>query len=351
MTQEANQNNNLVLNRSEILFLYDVTDANPNGDPNDENKPRIDEETGINIVTDVRLKRTIRDYLNELKGEEIFVRETEYGEGYIKDAKMRAEDFMSEEFLKEIEKKNFEEQKSEIAKNILKQCIDIRLFGATIPLDLKVGSGKDKKSITGSITLTGAVQFKIGRSLHYVEMAYIKGTGAFASGKEKRQATFREEYILPYSLIAFHGIINENAAKHTKMTEDDKNLLLEAIWMGTGNLISRSKFGQMPRLLVVVDYSDKNFFIGDLNQKVEIKSEILDKQIRSIKDIELNVTDLVKTLESKNEKIAKIHYLIDEGMRFVCDGSDKTDFKEIFSSNGLKDKIVEIESWKEKTSV
>ena len=53
------------MNRSELLFLYDISDANPNGDPLDENKPRIDEETEINIVTDVRLKRTIRDYLEE----------------------------------------------------------------------------------------------------------------------------------------------------------------------------------------------------------------------------------------------------------------------------------------------
>ena len=53
----------MIKNRHEILFIYDVTDANPNGDPLDENKPRMDEETNTNIVTDVRLKRTIRDYL------------------------------------------------------------------------------------------------------------------------------------------------------------------------------------------------------------------------------------------------------------------------------------------------
>jgi len=58
---------NTIKNRSEILFIYDVKDANPNGDPIDENKPRIDEETGINYVTDVRLKRTVRDYLNGYK--------------------------------------------------------------------------------------------------------------------------------------------------------------------------------------------------------------------------------------------------------------------------------------------
>jgi len=64
-----------VEDRSELLFIYDLRDGNPNGDPLDENKPRIDEETGVNIVTDVRLKRTIRDYLHDFKGKEIFVKE------------------------------------------------------------------------------------------------------------------------------------------------------------------------------------------------------------------------------------------------------------------------------------
>ena len=61
-----------IKNRHEIVFVYDVKDGNPNGDPMDSNKPRMDVATGINIVSDVRLKRTIRDYLMK-KGEEIFV--------------------------------------------------------------------------------------------------------------------------------------------------------------------------------------------------------------------------------------------------------------------------------------
>ena len=68
MTQTIN-------NRSEILFLYDVSWSNPNGDPVDENKPRIDEETSRNIVTDVRLKRTVRDYLHDYRGLDIFIKE------------------------------------------------------------------------------------------------------------------------------------------------------------------------------------------------------------------------------------------------------------------------------------
>jgi len=86
--------NEKAINRSELVFLYDVQYANPNGDPLDGNKPRTDPSTGINLVSDVRLKRTIRDYLNEFKGEEIFVREIEDDEGNIQDAKLRAEDFL-----------------------------------------------------------------------------------------------------------------------------------------------------------------------------------------------------------------------------------------------------------------
>ncbi|MCX6698416.1 MAG: type I CRISPR-associated protein Cas7, partial [Methanomicrobiales archaeon] len=64
----------LISKRSELLFFYDVKDINPNGDPLDDNKPRIDEETMENLVSDVRLKRTVRDYLHDFKNQEIFIR-------------------------------------------------------------------------------------------------------------------------------------------------------------------------------------------------------------------------------------------------------------------------------------
>jgi len=237
-------------NKSELLFLYDVKDANPNGDPLDENKPRIDEETGHNIVTDVRLKRTIRDYLFAYKGfngeneDDIFVREIKDEEAGLQDGKARARDFGGQR------------------DDILEHCIDIRLFGGTIPLP------KD------SITLTGPVQFKMGRSLHPVVMKHIQGTGAFASRKGAKQATFREEDILYYSLIAFHGIINPATAKHSQAKEDDIKLLVEGMWEGTKNLISRSKFGHMPRLLLKINYNSSRFFIGDLDRQVSLKTDI-----------------------------------------------------------------------------
>lgn len=302
----------IVGNRSEILYVYDIRDGNPNGDPLDENKPRIDEETRVNLVTDVRLKRTIRDYLHDFKGEEIFVREICYDEkeGYIQDGKMRA--------------KNFDED----AEKILEECIDIRLFGGVIPLT------KD------SITYTGPVQFKMGRSLHRVAMKHIKGTGAFASKEKSKQATFREEDILPYSLILFYGIINENAAKHTKLTDADVSLLLEGTWNGTKNLISRSKAGQNPRLLLKVNYSKENYHIGDLDRMIKLVSEIPDENLRDIEDVKLDITALIEKLKDKRDLIRDMEILVDDRVKFVKEGGD-FDIAKLGESAGVSVREIE----------
>ena len=305
------------MNRSELVFLYDISYANPNGDPLDENKPRIDEDVELNIVTDVRLKRTIRDYLHDFKGCGIFVKEIEDDKGNIQDAKLRAEDYFLDENREKMEKSkvSLPEMKKIMYNNILKDCVDVRLFGGTIPIEK---SNKEKSSIT----LTGPVQFRFGRSMHKVELKHIKGTGAFASGKEKQQKTFREEYILPYSLISFYGVINENAAKKTLMTEDDESLLIEGIWNGTKNLITRSKFGQMPRLLLKVTYSDKNYFIGDLDKKIKIEHDLDDdKKLRSIDEIQINISELITSLKSNESKIESISVEYDASMNFV-DGDE-----------------------------
>lgn len=295
------------MKRSEIIFLYDASWVNPNGDPNDDNKPRIDEETGLNIVTDVRLKRTIRDYLHDFKRMEIFIREIETVEGKIQDAKQRANDFFKLENDRKSADYTFDQYQTNIQNNILSECVDVRLFGCTIPLE----KGKDK----GSITFTGPAQFQMGTSLHKVKLEHIKGSGAFASGANSSQKTFREEYVLPYSLIMFHGLINENAAKHTKMTEVDAELLMEAIWNGTKNLISRSKVGQMPRLSLRVIYKESLFHIGDLHRRLELQSDLTDEQLRTTKDYTLLINSLMSTLEVNKDKIEKIQVTLDNELK------------------------------------
>lgn len=298
-----------VLNRSELVFLYDIKDANPNGDPMDENKPRIDEETGVNIVTDVRLKRTIRDYLNKFRNKDIFIIEEIKEDGTQKTREERIRD------LKIVQKKDEE--------ILLNKYIDLRLFGATIAL-----AGKEEKAKGKAITWIGPVQFRFGRSLHRVEPKTIKGTSVMPSKEELTRGTFIETQILPYSLICFYGVINENAAKTTKLTEEDLDLLLDGIWNGTKNLITRSKVGQVPRFLLRVIYKEKDYHIGDLEKKIKLvyvkdDKEVLDgKEIREISEVKIALTDLINTLKENKEKIEKIQYEVNSDIVFLIDGSN-----------------------------
>ena len=301
----------LVKSRSEILFLYDVTDANPNGDPVDENKPRIDEESGKNIVTDVRLKRTIRDYLHDYKKKDVFIIETRDDNGNLRTKEDRLSDFKTPEEL-------------------LEKCIDIRLFGATIAVEGK------------TMVLTGPVQFKYGRSLHKVDLTYVKGTTVMPSKADKKQGTFTEKYILPYSLIAFYGVVNENAASNQglKLAEEDISLMLEGIWNGTKNLISCSKFGQIPRMLIQVIYKEVNFYIGELDKRVSINSSKNDdKEIRDISDVKIDITNFTKALVDHKDKIEKIRLKVDERISLIKDGQGV----KIDGTDGiLKDFTIEI---------
>lgn len=297
--------NNTIKNRTELLFLYEIENANPNGDPLNENRPRFDTEDSRAIVSDVRLKRTIRDYWFAYKGydgsegKDIFVRETKYSDGgkdYVASGKRRAADF----------KKDKDVSKEIHTKNVLEKCIDIRVFGGVLPLD------KD------SITFTGPTQFQMGKSLNQTEIVEEQGTGAFASGDKKGQATFRTEYKLPYAIIGYNGIINEKAATYSLMQEEDKALLIEGVWEGTKNLISRSKFGQMPLLLLSIDYKEP-FYIGNLRQRLKLDCEN-EMKIRSTSDYSLDVTQLIDALEENKAKIEKINIRLDNRLKAMYKG-------------------------------
>lgn len=295
--------NQIIDKRSEILFLYDIENANPNGDPLNENRPRFDTESSTVIVTDVRLKRSIRDYWYEYKGfngkngTDVFVRETKYNEGdkeYIKDGKRRAKDF------------------NEQVDEILKTCVDIRVFGGVIPLS------------NASITRIGPVQFQMGRSLNKTEIVEEQGTGAFAASSGKTQATFRTEYKVPYAVIGFNGIINEKSAQYSLMTNEDKELLKEGIWEGTKALISRSKFGQTPLLLLVIDYNEP-FYIGSLRQRIKLETgEMNEMQVRNVNDYRIDVTELMNELKANKDKIDTIEFRADSRLRLIYNGMPLT---------------------------
>ncbi|MEM2873037.1 MAG: type I-B CRISPR-associated protein Cas7/Csh2 [Nitrososphaerales archaeon] len=323
--------NQTYLYRSEILFLYDIFRCNPNGDPF-ENRPRVDPATGRIDVTDVRLKRTIRDYILNYKhkagendGLDIFVRTTG-------DEAVTAERRYEELFKSLPQAGAIEEAK----KNLIKRCIDVRLFGALVPITKKEkkagkeigekteeGEDREKGEEKGAgIQITGAVQFNPGQSLHAAEVFEIAGTGGFASKEKAKQRTFRREFIVPYALIGFYGVINENLAKYSGLTQTDVNILMDSMWQGTLALHSRSKSFHHPRLLVRLDYKDQRqcgFFLDKL--RIHLKEVKDEKAIRSLRDYTLEIGDWLTALARKKGFINNIYSLIDPEIPLAKDGS------------------------------
>ena len=316
---------NSIKNRMEILFLYETKDCNPNGDPLDENKPRTDPETGVATVTDVRIKRTVRDYLFQTKDLEILVRDTEDEQGYLKDGKGRCDDFLEEAGVTQAD--TITEMVSKVRNTILGHCIDARLFGATLPVEF----GRKKSSIR----LTGPVQFSgFNRSLHRVGPQLIQGTAGFASRKNATQKSFREDHMLPYALISAYGIVNEIAAKTTELSEDDVSLLFEGLWKGTESLISRSKMGHQPLLLLVISYANGRR-LGDLSGRISLTSEKEDIAIRSIDDYEINITQLLDGLSELNDDIEELKIVQDSRLK-LRDGDNAGDFTSLAVSRDLQ---------------
>jgi len=273
--------------QAEILFLWDGENWNPNGDMLNDNAPRYDEVSRRALASDVRIKRTIRDYL-DAKGYEIFVKEQAHGNG-LADGKERVKTIVGD--AKDVERA------------ILEKCIDVRAFGGVFPVEKQTNS------------LTGPIQFKMSKSLHETEIVFVKGTGAFASKAGKENKTFREEYILPYALFGTYGIVNALAAGTTQLSEADVEAVLEGLWMGTKNLISRSKFGQLPRFMLKITYKEAGDYIGGLDNLVAMESDKeAQNEIRSIKEYRVDISKLVDKIENSAEKIEKVEYWLDDAL-------------------------------------
>lgn len=267
----------MISQNSEILFLYDAQMCNPNGDMDYENKPRMDYDTATNLVSDVRLKRYIRDYLEIVKGKQIFITSN------AKDAKER--------------NKQIKDQKITHT-----DLIDVRLFGAvTAEEDRAEGH------------YTGPVQFNWGYSLHPVEMVDSSTiTSSFSSGQG-----IGKDYRVYYSLLAFSGSINANVAVKTELKPEDLNLFDEAILKSIPLARTRSKIGQYPRLYLRVELKGKENFLKDLRPMIKVGSEQKNisqnmRLIRKPEDFYLDVSMLASYLEAKKEIIQKIHFFKDD---------------------------------------
>lgn len=315
-----------IQSNSDFLFIYEAIQCNPNGDPDQENKPRMDYDTNTNLVTDTRIKRFIRDYLKD-KGFKIFVdmegevkvkmdkrleklielfwnddlkmmsliNESNLFEAY---KKLREASF--EKTIKKLINKNPENK--EVNRAILTglvrdEFIDIRLFGSAFAVD-----GFNRP-------FTGPIQLNWGYSFNKVE---IIDSSTITSIMHEGNSTFGKDYRVHYSLLGFNGTINAPAAKMTGLTQEDVSEFRTAIWESIPANPTRSKLNQYPKLYLEVIYNEgiSNGQFGDLRNYVDVKpkdeSGITEKQIRKFGDLELNLNKLVEVLEANKGKGQKI---------------------------------------------
>ncbi|MCE8428831.1 MAG: type I-B CRISPR-associated protein Cas7/Csh2 [Candidatus Methanoperedens sp.] len=309
-----------IKNRNEFLFLYDIKNGNPNGDP-DENRPRIDDVTKRCYVTDVRLKRFVRDYIIQTQTE---------GEDSILVTKLGSKTVNLTDRvidrLKNTDKKKIEGEA--LMNTLLENFVDLRMFGS--PLAFK--GAPDEWGETSKIT--GPIQINFGETLHQVEEVTFHGTSIFrskgeAEQSEQKQGTFTTYYAIPYGLIAFHGVANENAAKTTKLSEDDFKKFKISLWRSVRETSAhtRTKRDQQPRLLLNIVYKENieieengekkkvptEYHIGALEDKIilkpttEIKEDI---NIRKIGDYTLDFSKLINALKKAKDKIERVEYCL-----------------------------------------
>ncbi|HHV17214.1 MAG TPA: type I-B CRISPR-associated protein Cas7/Csh2 [Gelria sp.] len=293
--------------RREYLFLYSVKDANPNGDPLNENHPRYDGDTAQAMASDVRIKRTIRD--EWVRAEEMVL-----VDGEAKSLKTRFEELKTA-------------TSQEDAREVIQECLDARLFGVTFALG------------NVAFSWTGPVQFKWARSLHSASFEFIQGTSAFATegrGGDKQQRSFRNEYLVPFALMSVYAIANQNASIETGADDEDLEKMVSALWEGTDNLITRSKNEHKSRLLLEITYKEGfNGKIGALDERVKLldkdSAEIdreKQKALRSLDEVTLDMSALLTAVQAKKEQIEKIR-LISDGDINIIQSDELEDLTEI----------------------
>lgn len=290
------------MKKSEILFLYETSYNIPNGDPF-TGEQRYDEETKKILVSDVRIKRFIRTYLEDIEGEHICVSENT-GAGKTD----------SKGVLTWIAQKWNTNQETNIAE-IMKELIDVRLFGGISTLkddETKKIKVNKKECTNGHVQFTGPVQFAaLNPSLNRVNLRMHQNTSHFTSKDENAQGAIATTTLVPYSVVQIHGWINPTVAKNTDLKEDDLKTMFKALWYGTGgegSSFSRSKVGQDSLLLLVIDYKqdfDKLYGI-DRTIKLKLNEGLKDEQIRSMDDYDFDFSKLQEL--AKNDKIEKIRF-------------------------------------------
>ena len=304
----------------ELLFVKSVKDGIPNRDPLQDSDARrlFPEEDGRISLSDVSIKRDVRDYVIDAQpdgGEEkknyIFVQEKTNEKG-----KLLGRGSLAELIAKEAGKE--EEAKEDMKSVLIDHSFDVRTFGIVY-------------SVKPKFHLTGPVQFGWAHSLHPVDSQYVQGTVVMPSkdikdsekdedNKEgKTQGTIWTSYIVPFAVFAMPGVINARIAEQTRMTVEDQELLLKALWFGTKHRQARGRGQQQPLFLLHIEYNDPFFRIGYLEDLISLDPDWetwkdAGRRPSSVKEISLNVEPLLNKVESYKDRIARCRIWVDQSL-------------------------------------
>jgi len=302
-------------NRYEFVLLFDVKDGNPNGDPDAGNLPRVDAETGMGLVTDVCLKRKVRNFVQitqqdsdrnnvfvkskELSGFETVLNK-EIREGYEK----LGIDLQSEKDSDGATRKpKGKAQGSEIATGrefMCKHFYDIRTFGAVMSTGPNAGQ------------VRGPVQLTFSRSIDPVVASEHSITVCAARTEEK---SYNEQvgiqgrkFTVPYGLYRCHGFISAHLAKQTGFDDDDLELFWQSLLQMFDHDRSASRGEMSARGLYVFKHKDAlgNAPASDLFQKINIKLKDGAEVARSPDDYQLTIDDAV--MNEGVEFITRLNY-------------------------------------------
>jgi len=272
----------MIKNRYEFVYLFDAVNSNPNGDPDSGNAPRIDPQDGYGIVTDVCLKRKIRNYAQIVKENKrpnaIFIEHHGVLNEKIKEAHEAVKTKLKGE------KGATREQVGLARQWMCNNYFDVRTFGAVMSTGENAGQ------------VRGPVQISFSRSLDPVlplDISITRMAVADAKDENSLNQTMGRKNLIPYGLYRCHGFVSANLAQDTGFNEDDLGLLWDSLKMMWEHDRSAARTGMAPRKLIVFKHQSVlgNAPAHQLFERVKIEKLIADSIPRSYDNYKVTVDE------------------------------------------------------------
>lgn len=234
--------------RYDFVFFFDIKDGNPNGDPDAGNLPRVDAETGNGLVTDVCLKRKVRNYVGLLKEEqppyEIYVKE----KAILNNQHARAYKALGIDLSKDEGKRKGGDKIDEARAWMCKNFYDVRTFGAVMSTGINCGQ------VRGPIQMTFARSVdQVVSSEHSITRMAV-ATEAEAEKQAGDNRTMGRKFTVPYGLYRTHGFVSAPLSKQTGFSQEDLDLFWEALQNMFENDRSAARGLMSARRLVIFEH-------------------------------------------------------------------------------------------------